>query len=98
VYKPTFIINNSYQPGQTSTSNELRNIDNNLNEISDKHHMTDPGMQKKSSKRMDDNRQLTSSSSNNGGGSGGQKLSAKGIQQQQMLLMNVLLSQGMDKA
>lgn len=66
VYKPTFIINNSYQPGQTASSNDLRNIDSTPIEAADKHHLTDPGMQKKSSKRIDDNRQLTSSSSNNG--------------------------------
>jgi hypothetical protein len=91
VYKPTFIINNSYQPGgsneisaeQTRSVKELKEEAKN----GDKKEVS-----KKPEGRISSAQALAVQ---------GHKPSSKShgsSQQQQLLLMNVLMSQGMDKA
>jgi hypothetical protein len=59
VYKPTFIINNSYQPGQTSSSNDLRTTEHNQTEGSEKHPTTESAANpKKSGKRGEAEREM----------------------------------------
>lgn len=126
VYKPTFIINNSYQPGEqvkeadgngkehAASSAEQQQLHQSYSKSGSTQNAADRERQKGSSKNVrsggGERERVTSSgaaagssSQSNGMAVHGQsqKISSKsGIpnQQQQMLLMNVLISQGMDKA